>query len=235
MKPLRPQNIMIAQIRRIFGKPSEDYRMTIGEVLRQRGIITGQQLENALAVQKEKLDQLGKAVRLGQIIVELGYASEKELVQAINIDYKISVNSLSDDIKGLVKAKRGTFIEGLPAPRIPIWLQLFAATMIIVIATIAVLGFVILREQRTRLYQQTVKIGMVSLNYFGSNAPVPLLDDNILRLNTLIREATEVEGLLYAIIVDRNKIIKAHTDLDQIGHPFSMFNGIEEPPIHPYS
>ena len=111
MKPLRPQNIMIAQIRRIFGKPSEDYRMTIGEVLRQRGIITGQQLEKALAVQKEKLDQLGKAVRLGQIIVELGYASEKELVEAINIDYQISVNSLSDDIKGLVKAKRGTFIE----------------------------------------------------------------------------------------------------------------------------
>ena len=67
------------------------------------------------------------------------------------------------------------------------------------------------------MYQQTVKIGKVSLNYFGSNAPIPLLDDNILRLNTLIREATGVEGLLYAAIVDHRNFIKAHTDIDQIG------------------
>ena len=228
MKPLQPQNIVISKIRRLFGKSSDDYRMTIGEVLRQRGIITEKQLQHALAVQKEKLQNLGRAVRLGQIIVELGYASEEELVQAINVDYQIAVNSLTDDIKGLVKEKRGTFIEGLPAPRIPIWLQLFAATLIIIITTIAVLGGVVLREQRDRLYQQTVKIGKVSLNYFGSNAPIPLLDDNILRLNTLIREATAVEGLLYAIIVDHNNFIKAHTDIDQIGQPFTGFPGSED-------
>jgi len=223
MKPLRPQNILISEVRRLFGKPSDDYRMTIGEVLRQRGIISEKQLQSALAVQKEKLEKLGKAVRLGQIIVELGYAAEEELVQAINIDYQIKVNSLTDDIKGLVKEKRGTFVEGLPPARIPIWLQLFAATLIIIITTISVLGFVILRQQQDRLYQQTVKIGKVSLNYFGSNAPIPLLDDNILRLNTLIREATDVEGLLYAIIVDHNNFIKAHTDIDQIGQPFTGF------------
>ena len=225
MKPLRPQNIIISQIKRLFGKPSEDYRMTIGEVLKQRGIISEKQLQHALAVQKEKLTKLGKAVRLGQIIVELGYATEKELVQAIKIDYKIEVNSLTDDIKGLVKEKRGTFVEGLPPPRVPIWLQLFAATLIIILTTITVLGVLSLREQRERLYQQTVKIGKVSLNYFGSNAPIPLLDDNILRLNTLIHEATDVEGLKYATIVDHNNFIKAHTDLDQIGQPFTGFAG----------
>ncbi len=125
-----------SKIKKLFGKSPDDFRITIGEVLRRKGIITEKQLQKAIKVQKEKLYTLGKAVRLGQIIVELGYASEEELVKAVNVEYQISVKTLADDIKGLVKDKRGNFVEGLPSPRIPIWLQLFAATMVIIITTI---------------------------------------------------------------------------------------------------
>jgi len=202
--------------------------MTIGEVLRKREIVTEKQLQDALRVQKEKLNSFGRAVRLGQIIVELGYASEEELVEAVNREYQISVESLKDDIKGLVKERRGGFIEGLPAPRIPIWMQLFAATMFIIIITISLLSFVTLRQQKERLYKQTIKIGRVSLNYFTSNASVPLLDDNILRLNTLIKDAAAVEGLIYAIIIDHNRIVKAHTDIRKIDTTFENFNNVKD-------
>ncbi|MBW2575322.1 MAG: HAMP domain-containing protein [Deltaproteobacteria bacterium] len=217
-----------SKIKKLFGKSPDDFRITIGEVLRRKGIITEKQLQEAIKVQKEKLYTLGKAVRLGQIIVELGYASEEELVKAVNVEYQISVKTLADDIKGLVKDKRGNFVEGLPSPRIPIWLQLFAATMVIIITTIFVMSFFILSQQKERLYRQTVKIGKISLNYFSSNSPVPLLEDNILRLNTLIKDATAVEGLLYAIIVDRNQIIKAHTDITKIGKTFEKFAHLED-------
>ncbi|MBW2180745.1 MAG: HAMP domain-containing protein [Deltaproteobacteria bacterium] len=217
-----------SKIKKLFGKHPDDFRMTIGDVLRRKGIITEKQLQEALKVQKEKLYTLGKTVRLGQIIVELGYASEEELVKAVNIGYQISVKTLADDIKGLVKDKRGNFVEGLPSPRIPIWLQFFAATMVIIITTIFVMSFFILSQQNERLYRQTVKIGKVSLNYFSSNSPVPLLEDNILRLNTLIKDATSVEGLLYAIIVDNNQIIKAHSDINKIGKPFEKFTHMED-------
>jgi len=228
MKSLTGQNIFLSRIKRLFGKTTDDYRRNIGEVLRQRNIITEEQLQNALKVQKEKLHTHGKAVRLGQIIVGLGYASEEELVEAINIDYNISVESLTDDIKGLVKEKRGGFVEGLPPPRIPIWLQLFAVTIIIIITTVFLLSFVNLSQQKERLYRQTVKIGKVSLNYFVSNASIPLLNDDILRLNTLIKEATSVEGLLYAIIVNHNQIIKAHTDINKINMVFEKFDNVED-------
>ena len=228
MNPLTPQNIFHAKIKKLFGKSPDDFRITIGELLRRKGIITKKQLQEALTVQKEKLYTLGKAVRLGQIIVELGYASEEELVKAVNIGYQISARTLADDIKGLVKDKRGNFVEGLPAPRIPIWLQFFAATMVIIITTIFVMSFFMLSQQKERLYRQTVKIGKVSLNYFSSNAPVPLLEDNILRLNTLIKNATAVEGLVYAIIVDHNQIIKAHTDIARIGVAFEAFAHMED-------
>ena len=228
IKPTAGQNIYLSKIKNLFRKSSDSYRMAIGEILRKREIVTEKQLQDALRVQKEKLNILGRAVRLGQIIVELGYASEEELVEAVNQEYQISVESLKDDIKGQVKERRGSFVEGLPAPRVPIWLQLFAATMFIIIITISLLSFVTLRQQKERLYKQTIKIGRVSLNYFTSNASVPLLDDNILRLNTLIKDAAAVEGLIYAIIIDHNRIVKAHTDIRKIDTAFENFNDVKD-------
>ncbi|UCD30906.1 MAG: HAMP domain-containing protein [Desulfobacterales bacterium] len=228
IKTTTDQNIFLSKIKNMFRKSPGGYSMTIGEVLRKREIVTEEQLQDALRVQKEKLNSLGRAVRLGQIIVELGYASEEELVDAVNQEYEISVESLKDDIKGLVKERRGSFVEGLPAHRIHIWLQLFGATIFIIIITIFLLSFVTLRQQKERLYRQTIKIGRVSLNYFTSNASVPLLNDNILRLNTLIKDAAAVEGLIYAIIIDHNRIVKAHTDIRKIETTFENFNNVKD-------
>jgi len=228
MKPLTVQNFFQSRINRWFRKPTVNCSETIGAVLRKRGIVTEEQLQNALKVQNDKLYTLGKAVRLGQIIVELGYALEKDLVKAVNDEYQISINTLTDDLRGIVKKKRESFVEALPPPRIPIWLQFFAATMVIIITTIFVMGFFILSQQRERLYNQTLKIGKVSLNYFSGNAAIPLLEDNVLQLNTLIKDATHAEGLLYAIIVDHNQIIKAHTDINKIGNPFEKFEDITD-------
>jgi len=228
MKPLTVQNFFQSRINRWFRKPTVNCSETIGAVLRKRGIVTEEQLQNALKVQNDKLYTLGKAVRLGQIIVELGYALEKDLVKAVNDEYQISINTLTDDLRGIVKKKRESFVEALPPPRIPIWLQFFAATMVIISTTIFVMGFFILGQQRERLYNQTLKIGKVSLNYFSGNAAIPLLEDNVLQLNTLIKDATHAEGLLYAIIVDHNQIIKAHTDINKIGNPFEKFEDITD-------
>ena len=228
MKSLTGKNKYFSKIKRLFGKTPDIFHRNIGEVLRQGNIITEEQLQHALKVQKEKLYTHGKAVRLGQIIVGLGYASEKELVKAIKENYDITIKSLADDIKGLVNEKRGRFAKGLPPPRIPIWLQLFAVTIVVIITTVLLLSFVNLSQQKERLYRQTVNIGKVSLNYFVSNASIPLLDDDVLRLNTLIKEATAVDGLLYAIILNRNKIIKAHTDINKINMVFEKFDNEED-------
>ena len=107
----------------------------------------------------------------------------------------------------------------LSSIRIPIRVQLSIAITAIIWLTILILSFVILARQKDHLYLQTVKTGKVSLNYFANNANIPLLNDDILRLNRLIKEAASIEGLLYAIIVDRQQVIKAHTDHTKIGGP----------------
>ncbi len=214
-------NAISFKIKRALGIRS-DVDMVIGEVLKEHNIITEDQLQTALEVQKDKLFQLGQVVRLGLIIAELGYATEDEIVQAVNQHYRLSAASLSDNIKERISKIRGTFVERLPAPRIPIWLQLSITTILVILLTTFVLSFVILDRQKNRLYQYKVEIARVSLNYFADNSRINLLQDNILQLNTLIRNAAAVEGLLYAVIVDNQQIVKAHTDQNKIGMPFEL-------------
>ena len=101
--------------------------------------------------------------------------------------------------------------------RIPIRIKLSIAIIFIIWLTVLILSFMILARQKEQLYLQTVKLGKVTLNYFANNASIPLLRDDLLVLNTLIKEAASVEGLLYAVIVDREQMIKADTDMSRIG------------------
>jgi adenylate cyclase len=207
---------------------SSNKEMILGEVLRRRNIITEEQLQTALNVQKDKLIRRGQVVRLGLIIVELGYASEKDVVEAINEHYRLSVESLSDNIKERINKMRGTFAERLPAPRVPIWLQLSLTTILVILLTTFVLSVVILSRQEERLYMQTVNVGAVSLKYFAENARIPIIQDDILQLNTLIKNTEDVEGLLYAVITDKGNVIKAHTNPNMIGKTFLSMDNVKK-------
>ncbi len=231
MMPLfRPITAFFNQVRGRFqrGHVTRD-DLFIGEVLKRNSIITEFQLKSALDMQRETLVQNGRAVRLGQVIVEQGFASEAEIIRTINAEYQIEVSSLSDDIRERLSHKYGAYFERLPHPRLPMWIQMAVAITFVVVLTIITLSLVVLGQQKNRLYEQTVRLGMVSLNYFANNAPIPLLEDDILRLNTLIKEAARVEGLRYALIVGDNQLIKAHTDVNLIGVPFKHF--VENPDV----
>ncbi len=195
----------------------------IGEVLKRNHLITEYQLKTALETQRATLLQQGRAVRLGQIIVGLGYASEADVIRTIKAEYQIDITTLSDDIREHLANKYGSCFERLPRTRIPMWIQMAVATTFIIVITIVALSMLLLSTQKERLYEQSVRLGRVSLNYFANNAPIPLLEDDILRLNTLIKEAAHVEGLRYALIVGANDLIKAHTDINLIGLPFRHF------------
>ncbi len=200
--------------------------MLIGEVLRQLRLVTEDQLQTALSVQQDNLIRRGQVVRLGQIVVQLGFAAEADVVKAINDHYELSVTSLSDNIKEKIWKMRGTFVERLPSPRLPIWLQLSVSTiLLILITTIAI--FVIFSREKERLYEQTVKMGRVSLRYFSDNAQIPLLQDDILQLNMLIKKTTDTKELLYAVIVDNQRVIRAHTDSEMIGKIFEQPGDVE--------
>ncbi len=201
----------------------EDFDAHIGRILIKRRIITEEALSHALRVQKEMFET-GRPLHLGLILVKLGYATEPEVVKAINAHFDLSVNSLSENIAHQIRDKQRRKDGVLPKPRIPIWLQLSMAMAMVILLTVTALSWVTLNQQKEQLYTQTVRLGTVSLNYFANNARIPLLDDNELALNSLIREATDVEGIRYAVIVNAGGRIMAHSDRDRLGETFKGFN-----------
>ena len=191
-------------------------RRPLGDILLQENIISLDQLQQALKL------QLGSNLKLGQIIVSQGYAKEDEVLNAIKKNYGISVDSRN--MEELFKPQSGALWRKITGLRIPIRIKLSVAIIFIIWLTILILSFVILARQKEHLYAQTVKLGTVSLNYFTNDARMPLLDDDIVSLNTVIKEAAGVEGLLYAVIIDTEQIIKAHTDHTKIGTPMQAFD-----------
>jgi adenylate cyclase len=206
-------------------KSDERADLILGKLLRMKGIITNAQLNKALDFQKRTGADRGHPVYLGVAVVEMGFATEEEIIDAINEHYRLEVKSLSDNIEELIRNRRRLFGDVISGPRIPIWLQLTVATTFIVVLTIVSLSYVLLGQLKEQLYRQTVNVGRVSLNYFVNNSRIPLLEENILPLNVLINEAAEVEGLLYAMVVDQQNIVRAHTNPEQIG---DRFDGIDE-------
>jgi adenylate cyclase len=189
----------------------------LGNILLQEKIISQHQLQQALIL------QLGSNLKLGQIIVSQGYAKEEEVLNAIKIYYGISLGSLENTAE-LFTPPSGDLWKRISDLRVPIKIKLSGAIIFIIWLTILILSFTILARQKEQLYAQTVKLGKVSLNYFTNDAKMPLLDDDIVSLNTVIKEADTVEGLLYAVIIDTEQIIKAHTDHTKIGTPMPAFD-----------
>ncbi len=209
-------NPVIARFRRLFRHRRSD-DVQLGQVLVARGIMTEADLAAVLAAQRKRLIDTGQAVRLGHMITEMGLASEAEVVSAINERFRLSVASLSDNIRELLQRQRGSLAQRLPAPAIPIWLKFCVGTLLIVAVTISSFSYLMISRQKARLFDQTLTVGTVSLNYFVNNARIPLIEDDILSLNTLIKEATATEGLRYAVVTDTTGRIRAHTDVDRIG------------------
>ena len=225
-------NKQFAGIRHFFRRrPPDDVQL--GELLVAQEIISEEQLAAALAAQRQRLIEDGQAVRIGHIITELGMASEESVITAINENFRLSVASLSDNIRELIARQRGTLAERLPAPALPIWLKLCIGALLIVMVTMLSFSYFIINKQKTRLFDQTVTVGTVSLNYFVNNARIPLINDDILSLNTLIKEATATEGLRYAAVTDVYGLIRAHTNVDRIGTPWTLPAPLAPPVTQP--
>jgi len=64
----------MATVRRVVSKQ-------LGELLMERGVITGEQLQHALTTQKSK------GGLIGQVLVSLGYAKEEEIAQVLTVQY----------------------------------------------------------------------------------------------------------------------------------------------------
>lgn len=82
----------------------DDY-YTLGSILVRRGVITSQQLSQALSRQ-QKWERKGKKVPLGMIIMELRFATADEVHSALESQRKMKLKPRQKDAEQYQKAQR---------------------------------------------------------------------------------------------------------------------------------
>ncbi|MBL0713410.1 MAG: HAMP domain-containing protein [Desulfosarcina sp.] len=95
------------------------------------------------------------------------------------------------------------------------------------LAVIYMMSYFFLNRQKDQLYKQSVQLGMLALNQYAQQARLPLLEDDDLPLNMVIKDATQIEGLALAYIVDNTGTIRAHTELDRLHTPATVWRSHE--------
>ncbi|MBU1001866.1 MAG: HAMP domain-containing protein [Proteobacteria bacterium] len=198
-------------------------QIPLGEALIREGLINEKQLAQSVERQNQAQAK-GRTLHLSRAIVEGGFASEKEVLALINKVYGLGASTLTEDIDEQIESAG----EGLMGLRIPISVKLSLTLAVFLLTIMLVLSYFMLKRQADNLYRESVKSGKISLGYFTTEAKIPLVNDDTLRLNSLIKEVTQVEGLVYAVIAGRDGTIKAHTDLSQIGRPLKLSGKIGE-------
>ena len=193
--------------------------MKLGQVLLEESVISKKELRKALGQQRKN------HLSLGHTLVVMEITTEAKIVAAFNRRYGASLTSLDDDLDNYLRTRGLKSEEKRFGFRLSIKTKLSIGVIFIIWITILGLSLVILTRQREQLYDQTVKTGKVSLNYISNNARIPLLNENVLQLNTLVKETAKIEGVEYALIIDRKGKVQAHTDPAKIRRKREKFTG----------
>jgi len=77
-----------------MGRIAAENKMQLGQLLLGRGVVTAEQIENALAEQKEK----GHRKLLGELLVEMNYCTENQIASALAEAYDVPYAQVSPKI-----------------------------------------------------------------------------------------------------------------------------------------
>ncbi|MBP1719275.1 MAG: hypothetical protein H6Q43_2713 [Deltaproteobacteria bacterium] len=122
---------------------------------------------------------------------------------------------MTKDSKGLFP--RSNFYPATDRKGKPVLVELLIGIGVLVLAAALILSYYSIHRSRDFLYLEKIKAAKLILNHFARGAVLPLLEMDFLSLNSPFREVNDVDGLLYAFIVDNRNVIRAHTDPNQIG------------------
>jgi class 3 adenylate cyclase len=101
-----------------------------------------------------------------------------------------------------------------------LFIQFSTVIVLLILSVLLFTTFFFMKKQEALLFQEKVNTREMTLNHYAHQAVSPLLENDVLNLNILMKEAKEGRGLLYGMIVDNQQIIKAHTDPTKIGLEF---------------
>ena len=104
--------------------------------------------------------------------------------------------------------------------RIPIFAKLAIVSTFLMSLFICSISFIILWEQKQQFVSQLTDFGESLVRIAGSNAADKILGEEDLVLFQLAKNLAQNEQVLFAVITDHKKIIRAHSRMENLGLPY---------------
>ena len=183
---------------------SEKKKKPLGEILKEENIVKEETLKEALAEQKSS----GK--KLGNILVDKGFASMKDIIYALALQ-----------AKGKTPAQIATtlplsIIDRIKRKRIPIRVKLSILITAIIVVIMFLSSYLILSRQREQFTKQMIIFGTTIVGNLSNNSSISLLEDDEASLNILIEQVSKNKEIVYAMVIDKKGVIKVHTDISKV-------------------
>src|ERR1043166_6035901 len=97
----------------------------------------------------------------------------------------------------------------------------------LVVSTVLVVSFFLLRQQQRSLTAEMTKRGLTIARDLAASAKNPLLTNDDLTLNLLVKDAMRDEDVAYVAFADQDSKILAHGDVTLVGKPLERPAGLK--------
>ena len=104
--------------------------------------------------------------------------------------------------------------------RVPIFVKLTALSIILIVLVVSATGYIILKKQEKQFVGQLVNLGEGMIHFAVNNTPEKLLGEEDLALFQLVNNIVENEQVVYALVTDRNNMIKAHSSIEAVNEAY---------------
>ena len=101
--------------------------------------------------------------------------------------------------------------------RIPIFAKFSLLATLAIFAIVATISTSILKRQRIQFTDQLIKFGVTMSRYAARNSPEDLLEEAELSLYQLVSDIAKNEEVVFALVINSNGIIQAHSDINKVG------------------
>jgi adenylate cyclase len=106
-------------------------------------------------------------------------------------------------------------------PRIPIFIKLATLSTLLILFVISAISFSMLKKQKEQFTSQQIDLGESMVRIATKNAPDKLLGEEDMALFQLVNDIAENEQVVYALIIDKKNIIKAHSRIDEVNKAYT--------------
>lgn len=112
--------------------------------------------------------------------------------------------------------------------KIPIFIKLMMCSCLLVFAIISSIGFLVLNVQKNQFKDQLIDFGESLLQIMAQNAPDKLLAEEDLALFKLVKDISENEQIVRAIISNQDDTIIAHSNLEHVNKIYTPPKGLTQ-------